>query len=179
MRDDAVLFIGLLLFRLIISFIKECLTHPDELWQSVEPAYVLVYGKGRLPYDWAIGMRGYFSIIPYVLGMLMAKFLGNLALAAPANYAEYLLELENVILWNWHKVIAAVLGAIMDMCTIKMARRYFGWSRHYDRWVILFLACNGTWFTYSVRAFSNNLEGVFALTALYMWPASAKGWSSR
>ena len=179
MRRDLSLFWRLLIFRLIISFLKQSIAHADEFWQALEPAYVLVYGKGQVPYDWVIGLRSYFSIFPYIFGMLLAKSIGKLADVVSTEYSHYFLGVEDFILWNWHKIVAAFIAATMDLYAVKIARRYFGWPRCYDRWVLFALMGNAAWFVYSVRIFSNNLEGMFSLVALYMWPLTAKEQTTR
>jgi hypothetical protein len=46
--------------------------HPDEIFQTLEPAYRLITGSGLIPWDYAYGLRSY--VIPFVLSVPLRLF---------------------------------------------------------------------------------------------------------
>lgn len=46
--------------------------HPDEIFQTLEPAYRLVTGSGLIPWDYAYGLRSY--LLPYLLSVPLRLF---------------------------------------------------------------------------------------------------------
>lgn len=70
-QGDGILitFLLLVVFRLMNAFIVRTQFDPDEYWQGLEPARLLVYGKGWLTWEWMpeVAIRSW--IYPVILSI--------------------------------------------------------------------------------------------------------------
>jgi GPI mannosyltransferase 3 len=62
--------------RLFVAVAHFDLMHPDEHFQTLEPAALLVYGLGWKTWEWTIGTRSWLIPATYVPSMAAVKFLG-------------------------------------------------------------------------------------------------------
>lgn len=77
-----ILCIGFIL-RLAFLFASQHYYYPDEIYQTLEPAYRLVHGYGLIPWDYSYGLRSW--LVPGILALPLA--LSNLlSLTQPAHY---------------------------------------------------------------------------------------------
>ena len=157
----AVSFSVLLLLRLFLALSVVTRFHADEYWQSQEPAYNIFYpeGGGRWTYEWVFGLRSYFSIFPFLMVVGFTKFVGNFSATA-----------EEWLLMNARKIAAAVIAAATDYFMLKCTTRYFGAARSTYTWFILFSVCDCEISDTLNRSYTNGIESMFSMLALYLWP---------
>lgn len=74
--------IGFLLRLASIPFTNH-IFYPDELFQSLEQSYRLVYGQGIIPWDIAYGLRSYYPILIGAIPLYLLKIIG---ITSPAIY---------------------------------------------------------------------------------------------
>lgn len=105
----------LVLIRLLQAiFMTNTMVHPDEYWQSTQPAYRAVYGGDVwLPWEWSDKFRLRNTIYPMYLAlpMYLVKSLGidsNLVI----RYIPYIAHMPIVLLNDWFtwKVGKRVVG---------------------------------------------------------------------
>ncbi|HEU0156813.1 MAG TPA: hypothetical protein VFQ82_12135 [Stellaceae bacterium] len=96
--------------RLLPVFMFPGINHPDEVFQTIEPAHRLVYGTGLVPWEFVYGTRSW--VLPGVLAgfMELAKLLG------------YGPRLYNPLIGS----ALAALGAGSALCAFFWGRRFFG-----------------------------------------------------
>jgi hypothetical protein len=88
--------------------------HPDEIFQTLEPAYRLIKGSGLIPWDYTYGLRSY--VIPLVLSVPLR--LGTFIKADPSFYVPTM-SLTLALLSSL--VIAGVYAAARFFTTKKTA----------------------------------------------------------
>lgn len=96
--------------RLVPTVFYPSLNHPDEIFQTLEPAHRLIFGYGLVPWEFVFGARSW--LLPGALAGLMR--IGSTIGAAPENY----LTLIHVAL--------ALLAASTSVCAFLWGRRAFG-----------------------------------------------------
>lgn len=66
-----ILFLGIFAFRLLTSLLIRTFFEPDEYWQSLEVAHLLVFGYGKITWEWVYEIRSIvfplIFAIPYQL----------------------------------------------------------------------------------------------------------------
>lgn len=144
----------LLVFRLLNSLVVQTMFNPDEYWQSLEVAHRMVFGYGYATWEWQEAqLRGYTHPLMFAI---VFKALQVLRLDSP-----------------WAVVVAPRLlqgsiAAVGDAYLYLLARRVAG--ARAGQWALF---CGVTsWFTFycGVRTFSNSVESVLTVAALYYWP---------
>ncbi|KAK9824054.1 hypothetical protein WJX72_007382 [[Myrmecia] bisecta] len=143
-------------WRLLNALLIRTAFNPDEYWQSLEVAHRLAFGYGHLTWEWAAGLRGYAH--PLLFAALY-KALALLHLDSAWSVA------------NAPRLLQAPLAACADVYVYSLTRELFGAA--VARWA---LACQVlSWFTFYclVRTFSNSLEAILTIAALYHWRAHA------
>jgi hypothetical protein len=178
MQNDISLFLKLFLFRLLVGLLVNVSEHPDEYWQCQEPAYHFVYGRGNLTYEWGIGMRSYVFLLPYILGMALAKYVRSLE-SHLGPFAFLARDVEDWLLWYWRPLVAVFIAAVIDLYTLKAARKFIAPGKILDRWVLLLMATNSGLIHGLVRSYSNCTEAMLSLVALHLWPMKAAEWSRK
>jgi phosphatidylinositol glycan class B len=178
MHSDTSLFFKLFVFRLAVSLLVNVREHPDEYWQCQEPAYHFVYGRGNLTYEWVVGMRSYVFLLPYILGMVLAKYARSLE-SYMGPFAFLARDVESWLLWHWRPLVAVFTAAVIDLYTLKVARKFIGSGKILDRWVLLLMATNSGLIKSLVRPYSNCTEAMLSLVALHLWPMKAADWSRK
>lgn len=151
-KDSRVL-LGCLAFRLVNALLVQTYFNPDEHWQSAEVAHRIVFGYGHLTWEWTTGLRSYlhpliFAALYKVLVMLKLDTRW-LVMKAP-------------------RLLQAIFATFGDYYLFKLAKLH--WGEHAARWALFCQMIN--WFTFfcMVRPFSNCLEAVLTVAALYYWP---------
>lgn len=69
--------------RLWFNLVSHHIYHPDEIFQTLEPTYRLVYGYGIIPWDYTYGLRSWLT--PYFLSLPLST-LKFLHLTEPRQY---------------------------------------------------------------------------------------------
>jgi hypothetical protein len=96
--------------RLIPTVFYPGFNHPDEIFQTLEPAHRLVFGYGLVPWEFVFGARSW--LLPGALAGLMR--LGDALGSAPENYLAFI------------HVVLALLAASTSVCAFLWGRRAFG-----------------------------------------------------
>ena len=106
----AVVFAVAFAARLLPVFVFPGVNHPDEVFQTVEQAYRLVFGAGLVPWEFVYGTRSW--VLPGTLAglMMLASQFG----AGPACYMPIIGS------------VLAALGAASALCAFLWGRRFFG-----------------------------------------------------
>ncbi|KAI5067112.1 hypothetical protein GOP47_0017640 [Adiantum capillus-veneris] len=139
-------------FRLLNALVLQTFFNPDEYWQSVEVAHRIVFGYGHLTWEWSKGIRSYVHPLIFAGLYKVLKFTKMdtrwLVMKAP-------------------RLLQGLFAAAGDLYLFRLARLY--WGDHTAKWAIFCQLCN--WFNFfcMVRTFSNCLETVLTLAALYHW----------
>src|ERR1700747_2609121 len=106
----AVVFAVAFAARLLPVFVFPGINHPDEIFQTVEQAYRLVFGTGLVPWEFVYGTRSW-GLPGGVAGfMVVASVFGN----GP----DYYMPMIGSAL--------AALGAGSALCAFLWGRRFFG-----------------------------------------------------
>lgn len=150
--NESRLLLGCIAFRLINALVLQTTFNPDEYWQSVEVAHRIVFGYGHLTWEWSRGIRSY--IHPLIFAGLY-------------KVLELLKMDTRWLVVKAPRLLQAVFAASGDYYLYRLARHY--WGEHAARWAIFCQLSN--WFTFfcMVRTFSNCLETVLTLAALFYW----------
>lgn len=75
-RRDLLLFTALFLFRIVNALTIRTYFQPDEYWQSLEVANVLVYDYGYLTWEWRYGLRSILHPLLFAGVFYLNKVLG-------------------------------------------------------------------------------------------------------
>ena len=146
------LFLGLLAFRLFNSLTIETFFQPDEYYQSLEPAHVLVFGYGFMPWEFRHAIRGANHTILFAIPFAILKILG-------LDHPSAIVVVP--------KIIGAVQAALADWYTIRFVRKQWPATRD---WCVLITVLSPWNYYAATRTFSNSLETAFTAGALFYWP---------
>ncbi|TGZ85651.1 hypothetical protein EX30DRAFT_314858 [Ascodesmis nigricans] len=153
---DTTIFLLLLSFRILNAVTTRTFFQPDEYFQSLEPAWDLVFGNGWLTWEWHHQLR---SIAHPLLFAGLYKLVAVLPIS-PATM-ESLLAVSP-------KLLQAFFATYGDFATAKLAGRLYGPGAG---WTALWLSIGSAWNWFcSTRTFSNSLETVLTALALSLWP---------
>ncbi|ORY85465.1 GPI mannosyltransferase [Protomyces lactucae-debilis] len=147
------LFGYLLLYRLFNALFIRTFFQPDEYYQSIEPAHVLVYKYGFLPWEYRKEIR---SIAHPLLFAIPFKLMQLLGLDSSAN------------LLMVPKLLGALQAAVTDFYTVRFVHKT--WSRSAGWWALLVTVLSPWNFYVLPRTFSSSLETSLTAYALYKWP---------
>ncbi|VDK73500.1 unnamed protein product, partial [Anisakis simplex] len=143
--------VSILLLRLVNIFVVQTWFVPDELFQSVEVAYHVVFSTGHLAWEWTNSLR---SIIhPYSIAIFY--------------YLLKIFDLDsNFAIIFIPKLLHSLLFAMGDVCFYSLAKRLlpsfdakFALFNYLTCWFLLYCA---------PRTLSNSVET--ALTLIACWP---------
>lgn len=146
------LFLALSAVRLFNSLSIATFFQPDEYYQSIEPAHVLVFGYGFMPWEFRHAIRGANHTILFAIPFAVLKLLG--------------LDHPNAIVLV-PKLIGALQAALADWYTIRFVKEHWPGTRD---WIVLITLLSPWNFYASTRTFSNSLETTFTAAALFYWP---------
>lgn len=138
-------------FRLINAFLTTTFFQPDEYFQSLEPAHLLVFGYGYTTWEWHQHLRSAFHPLLYAAGYAATRAFGDRAV-------------------DWApKAISAAIATAVDIGTYRLAWRV---SRNPAiARTALFMSLASAWNWHVLpRAFLNNLEAALTVFALAQWP---------
>ncbi|KAF7506351.1 hypothetical protein GJ744_011817 [Endocarpon pusillum] len=162
-QQDILLF--LLAFRILNALTIRTFFQPDEYFQSLEPAWQMVFGENCgawITWEWKNALRS--AIHPAIFATIY--YLTNLGVdmirLTPATRAELLLAAP--------KLLQAFFAALGDYYTWQLAQRVFG-HHSCQVWATLALTVLSPWQWFcSTRTLSNSLETTLTVAALYNWP---------
>ncbi|MCO5564107.1 hypothetical protein L7F22_017763 [Adiantum nelumboides] len=150
--SESKLLLSCIAFRLLNAIVLQTFFNPDEYWQSVEVAHRIVFGYGHLTWEWSEGLRSYIHplIFAGLYKVLKCTKMDTrwLVMKAP-------------------RLLQALFAAAGDLYLFRLTKLH--WGDYVAQWAIFCQLCN--WFTFfcMVRTFSNCLETVLTLAALYYW----------
>lgn len=151
----AALWASLVAFRIINALLLRTYFEPDEYWQSVEVAHKHIFGYGWLTWEWKVGVRSYFYLLPF-LGLFKGLLVTGLD------------RFDFFIIYG-PRMLQAVLAATTDYVTYYLAYRIFG-SRRAAEATLFMSIINWYNMAYAVRTLSNNLEVLLTLLTTLCWP---------
>ncbi|KTW30149.1 hypothetical protein T552_00627 [Pneumocystis carinii B80] len=154
---ELILFFLLLQLRFFVALTSKTFFQPDEYWQSLEPAHQFVYGYGYLTWEWREGIRDFthpfiFSIVYWLLKLTKYD-------------SPYLIII-------FPKLLQAIFAAISDFYTIKLSLKLH--NERVSLWTLFIVITSPFNVFFGYRTFSNTLETVFIICALYYWPLNFK-----
>ena len=106
------------------------LFHPDEIFQTLEPAHRLVFGYGAITWEWRMGIRSW--VFPAFLAGIMRS--AAWVSAAPSSYLDAIIVILSIIslstVWfgyAWAKRVSGRSAAILaaGACTFYFGLIYF------------------------------------------------------
>ncbi|KAJ2631274.1 glycosylphosphatidylinositol anchor biosynthesis [Coemansia sp. RSA 1290] len=149
------LFAALLVVRIVNALLIQTYIHPDETWQSLEVAHRLAFGYGFVTWEWRHALRGFAHpmLFAAVYRMLWLLGLDNSFLITTAPY-----------------LLAAVIGASVDLATFYFARRITGDNA--ARWALFCSAVSWSMSSGVMRPLVNSAETAFSAAAYAFWPWS-------
>ncbi|KAG5438596.1 hypothetical protein PCANB_002702 [Pneumocystis canis] len=160
--SDYFLFFVLLHLRFFVALTSRTFFQPDEYWQSLEPAHQFVYGYGYLTWEWREGIRdvvhpAIFSVVYWLLKIIKYD-------------SSYLIII-------CPKLLQAIFIAISDLYTIKLSIKLHG--KKVSWWTLFIVTTSPFNIFFGCRTFSNTLEAVFTICALYYWPLNYGNFQKR
>ncbi|KAI9834849.1 MAG: hypothetical protein M1819_002757 [Sarea resinae] len=160
----------LIAFRVLNALTIRTFFQPDEYFQSLEPAWQMVFGADSgawITWEWRERLRS--SIHPAIFAAVYyasSRLATSLSLA-PSVRAELLVAAP--------KLTQAVFAALGDYYTWKLAERVYGTGSRRAWTALLLTVCSPWQWFCSTRTLSNCLETTLTVTALALWPW---GWSA-
>jgi phosphatidylinositol glycan class B len=178
--QDILLF--LVAFRILNALTIRTFFQPDEFFQSLEPAWQMVFGKNSGAWitwvgavtnapasclltalqEWRNHLRS--AIHPSIFGAVywVSEVVAQALQFSPAARDELLLAAP--------KTVQAAFAALNDYYTWKLAERIYGHDSS-KAWAALALTVVSPWQWFcSTRTLSNCLETTLTVIALYNWP---------
>lgn len=149
------LWVSLVAIRLANALLLRTYFEPDEYWQSVEVAHKHIFGYGWLTWEWKVGVRSYFYLLPF-LGLFKGLLTTGLA------------QFDFFIVYG-PRMIQAISAATVDYVAYYLAYRIFG-SRRAAEATLFMSVINWYNMAYAVRTLSNNLEVLLTLLTTLCWP---------
>jgi len=145
----------IILFRICNALAVRTWHHPDEYWQSLEVAHVLVFGYGDLTWEWLpeYQIRGYLHPLIFASVYQFLKLTG-----LDSRLAMFIVP----------RIVQGLFAAAADIYTYKFARRLFGPS--VAQYALFASLTNWMAFDAMVRTFSNSLETTLTAIVLAYWP---------
>ena len=138
---------GLALLRLIQAlFFTSNMAHPDEYWQAIAPAYHMVYGEVKLPWEWQEEYKLRSAIYPIFLAvpMWILKVLG----------LDY-----GFVIRSCSHVVHCFLVILCDRALWHIGKDVIG--KNPTRVSFFFMIVNRLYNDFLTRTFSNSIETIF------------------
>ncbi|RPB12545.1 hypothetical protein P167DRAFT_523089 [Morchella conica CCBAS932] len=156
----SVVFFSILSFRIVNALTTRTFFQPDEYFQSLEPAWRMVFGEGWLTWEWRNQLRSIAHPLIFAGVYKVADFVSKVLKLRGETRAEVLVVAP--------KLLQAVFATLGDYFTAKLAGKLFGGAAG---WTSLCLSL-GSAFHYfcATRTFSNSLETSVTAMALCYWP---------
>ncbi|KNC87770.1 hypothetical protein SARC_00142 [Sphaeroforma arctica JP610] len=125
---------------------------PDEWYQALEIAHVIVYGRGYLTWEWISHIRGFAHPYMYV----------------PVFYTLKLLRIDTPsMLVVIPRVLQGMLEGVCELALYRLAYRTFG--REAARMTLFCSLLSWSMWYLSGRTLSNSVEMIFTTVALDLW----------
>ncbi|KAG6013865.1 glycosylphosphatidylinositol anchor biosynthesis [Claviceps pusilla] len=167
-RNRPIFLQNLIIIRLINAWWLNTFFQPDEFFQSLEPAWQLAFGPNSgawLTWEWRHQLRSSLHPVLFSAGYLIADWTSKLLPNGNMFRAA--------IVVGSPKVLQAVCAGLCDWYTWQLAVNIFGPNSNTSFFAAdqLFLQLFNPWQWYcSTRTFSNSLEALLTVAALYYWP---------
>ncbi|KAJ2906835.1 hypothetical protein MKZ38_010333 [Zalerion maritima] len=163
--SQTTILLALIALRLFNALTIRTFFQPDEYFQALEPAWLMAFGYETSPYvtwEWRLGLRS--SLHPRLFATLYTAvdYAASIASISPHYRAEVLILVP--------KVTQAVLAAIGDWYTWRLAKSIYDEKRWIPEATLLMTVLSPWQWYVSTRTFSNSLETVLTIAALYYWP---------
>ncbi|KAI5779247.1 Alg9-like mannosyltransferase family-domain-containing protein [Geopyxis carbonaria] len=154
------IFLFLLSFRILNALTVRTFFQPDEYFQSLEPAWHMVFGEGWLTWEWRHGLRSIAHPAVFAGLYKTLNYVHNVLNISPAQQEEIYVAAP--------KVLQAVFATMGDWATARMAGVLWGSE---VGWVALALSTGSAWQWFcATRTFANSLETAITAVALSVWP---------
>ncbi|KAM0688043.1 hypothetical protein COBT_000703 [Conglomerata obtusa] len=145
------LFLFLLLFRLLNSFLLRTIFEPDEIWQNLEPIHYLLFNKGEMTWDWMTGIRSFnYVLIYFIPQYTLYVFLED-------SYYKYC--------HLGYKFMNGFIAALCDYYTIKLYELYHSKTNN----IIFITFFSHALWLYSPRSHINSFEMFLAVLIYYLF----------
>ncbi|KAJ6136541.1 hypothetical protein N7512_001701 [Penicillium capsulatum] len=155
----------LVAFRLVNAFAVRTFFQPDEFFQSLEPAWQIAFGKGQgawITWEWHHQLRSSLHPLLFAAIYKIADLFASALNLPVGTRAELLIA--------GPKIVQAVVSAIGDFYTWKLASRIYGEDTT-GAWTTLLATVLNPWQWFcSTRTLSNCLETTVTIVALDLWP---------
>uniref|UniRef100_A0A914BUG0 Mannosyltransferase n=1 Tax=Acrobeloides nanus TaxID=290746 RepID=A0A914BUG0_9BILA len=157
MISDTKVFIVAIAFRTLTAFLIQTWFVPDEIFQSIEVAYKIVYHQGHLSWEWHEENSLRSAIHPSCLALIYWVF-------------KWLGLDSNWIIAYAPRIVHTIIFAIGDVFLLKLARRVLN-SHEKSIYMTMFIHFTN-WFTLycAPRTLSNSLETALTLIGLNWYP---------
>ncbi|KAN0068426.1 Alg9-like mannosyltransferase family domain containing protein [Elaphomyces granulatus] len=156
----------LIAFRILNALCLSTFFQPDEFFQSLEPAWQIVWGPDSgawITWEWRHQLRS--SIPPFLFAAVYAVVRLLVSVwppLSPSTVADLFIAAP--------KTLQAVIAAGGDYYTWKLAGRLYG-EQSDAAWATLVLTVLSPWQWFcSTRTLSNCLEATLTVMAWYWWP---------
>lgn len=128
------------------------MSHPDEYWQSIEPAYNIVYGGVHLPWEWSADYKLRSTLLPALLAipLYLLKALG-LDTTTAVKLCPMLTHIALVI--------------VSDLYLWRIGKATVG--KNQTRIALFFYLTIRQYNEIFIRTFSNSFETIFQLIAFH------------
>ncbi|KAF7591183.1 glycosylphosphatidylinositol anchor biosynthesis [Aspergillus hancockii] len=160
----------LIAFRLVNAVSLRTFFQPDEFFQSLEPAWQTAFGENHgawITWEWRHHLRSSLHPLLFAAVYSVADLSARVLRLSSATRSDLLVVAP--------KLAQAVIAAIGDFYTWKLARSVYG-HRSHEAWATLALTVLSPWQWFcSTRTLSNCLETTITIVALNWWPWK---WSS-
>ncbi|KAI9818073.1 MAG: glycosylphosphatidylinositol anchor biosynthesis [Pycnora praestabilis] len=160
----------LIAFRILNALSIRTFFQPDEYFQSLEPAWQMVFGEDSgawITWEWRHQLRS--SIHPAVIAAVyyITSTLADLLDVSPRFRADLLIAAP--------KMMQAFFAALGDYHTARLAERIYGRGSSMALIALGLSVCSPWQWLCSTRTLSNSLETTLTIVALDLWPWQ---WSS-
>lgn len=153
MVSNRALAVSLIAIRIFNAVTIKTFFQADEYWQALEPAHSVVFKYGYLTWEWREGLRSFLHPLIFVFPYKISSvFTGNLSYWF-SLYLPKILQgtLTGLGEFYFYHFVKRIIHDNQDVATIALLMR---------------LASPFNWY-FSTRTFSNSLETVLTVVALY------------
>ncbi|CCF56774.1 hypothetical protein KAFR_0B04770 [Kazachstania africana CBS 2517] len=185
--SDNALFRLFVVVRLANALFIRTFFQADEYWQALEPAHYVAFGYGELTWEWRTGLRSYLFPFIFEMGYRFVKVISMLcrySLDSLVDSPNFTTRIEYVGVIYVPRVIMAVVAAIGDYYTVKLAHKVFSSTvvvpkngkinmpkqllsaKIVTAFIVTINFFN--WY-FSTRSFINSFEMTLTTVALYFW----------
>lgn len=164
LAHKSVLF-SLIGLRLANALSTRTFFQPDEYFQALEPAWEMAFGDTSgawITWEWKHQLRSSLHPTLFAFVYLLVDFISVDSGFEPARRAAIFIAAP--------KAVQGVIAALGDYYTWRLAERIFGRNSNAALATLAMTIVNPWQWYVSTRTFSNSLEMVLTIAALYHWP---------